>query len=118
MHLHNADVVKKFIFRYLGVPLTDGLWNILLNITNKDIFNKIIELNKFLNNVCIISVNSSNRQGTVSSLILVPIRSGLRGFCLFILVNSKWTISKKNPLRYHALPMHLCTVINQILVSD
>jgi hypothetical protein len=24
-YLHNADVVKKFIFRYLSVPLTDGL---------------------------------------------------------------------------------------------
>jgi len=28
MHLHNADVVKKFIFRYLSVPLTNSLWNI------------------------------------------------------------------------------------------
>jgi hypothetical protein len=44
MHLHNADVVKKFIFRYLSVLLTDGLWNIFMNITNKDIPNKIIEL--------------------------------------------------------------------------
>jgi hypothetical protein len=25
-----ADVVKKFIFRYLGSPLTNGSWNILL----------------------------------------------------------------------------------------
>jgi len=57
MHLHNADVVKKFIFRYLSVPSTDGLWNIFMNITNKDIPNKIIELNKFLSNVCIIWVN-------------------------------------------------------------
>jgi hypothetical protein len=56
MHLHNADVVKKFIFRYHSVLLTDGLWNIFMNITNKDIPNKIIELNKFLNNVCIIWV--------------------------------------------------------------
>ena len=40
MHLHNADVVKKFIFRYLNVPLTDGLRNIFMNITNKDIPNK------------------------------------------------------------------------------
>jgi hypothetical protein len=23
---------KKFIFRYLSVPLTDGLWNIFMNI--------------------------------------------------------------------------------------
>jgi len=56
MHLHNADVVKKFIFRYLNVPSTDGLWNIFMNITIKDIPNEIIELNKFLSNVCIIWV--------------------------------------------------------------
>jgi len=56
MHLHNADVVKKFIFRYLNVPLTDGYWNIFMDIINKDIPNKFIELNKFLNNVCIIWV--------------------------------------------------------------
>jgi hypothetical protein len=54
MQLNDADVVKKFIFRYLSAPLTDGFWNILVNITNKDKFNKIIELNKFLSNVCII----------------------------------------------------------------
>jgi len=35
MHLHNADVVKKFIFRYLSVPLTNDLPNILMNIANK-----------------------------------------------------------------------------------
>jgi len=56
MLLHNADVVKKFIFRYLDLPLTDDSGNILVNITNKDIPNKIIELNKFLSNVCIIWV--------------------------------------------------------------
>jgi hypothetical protein len=61
MHLYNADVVKKFIFRYLSVPLTDGYWNIFMDITNKDIPNKlslrvIDELNKFLSNVCIILV--------------------------------------------------------------
>jgi hypothetical protein len=54
MQLNNADVVKKFIFRYLSVPLPDGIGNILVNKTNKDKFNKFIELNKFLNNVCII----------------------------------------------------------------
>jgi hypothetical protein len=57
MQLNNADVVKKFIFRYLSAPLTDGFWNILVDITNKDKFNKFIELNKFLNNVCIIRVD-------------------------------------------------------------
>jgi hypothetical protein len=40
MHLQNADVVEKFIFRYLSVPLTDGLSNILVNIKNKDIPNE------------------------------------------------------------------------------
>ena len=43
--------------RHLSVPLTDGFRNILVNITNKDVFNKFIELNKILNNVCIIQVN-------------------------------------------------------------
>jgi hypothetical protein len=27
--IYEADVVKKFIFRYLTVPLTNGSWNIL-----------------------------------------------------------------------------------------
>jgi hypothetical protein len=57
MQFNNADVVKKFIFRYLDLPLTNGAWNILVNITNKDILNKFIELNKFLTNVCVIQVN-------------------------------------------------------------
>jgi len=57
MQSNNADVVNKFIFRYLNVPLTDGFRYILVSITNKDIFNKFIELNKFLSNVCIIRVN-------------------------------------------------------------
>ncbi|OGW43705.1 MAG: hypothetical protein A2Y66_06305 [Nitrospirae bacterium RBG_13_41_22] len=50
--------MKKFIFRYLNVPLTDDIWNILMTKTNRNIINKIIELKKFLNNVCIIRVNS------------------------------------------------------------
>jgi hypothetical protein len=56
MQLNNADVVKKFIFRYLSVPLPDGIGNILVNRTNKYKSNKFIELNKFLNNVCIIRI--------------------------------------------------------------
>jgi len=52
--------VKKFIFRYLDLPLTNGSGNILVNIMNKDILNKFIELNKFLSNVCIIRVNEIN----------------------------------------------------------
>jgi len=43
-HLHNANVVKKFIFRYLDLPLNNDSGNILVNITNKNIPNKIIEL--------------------------------------------------------------------------
>jgi len=43
-----TDVVKEFIFRYLDLPLTDGfLLNVLVNITDRNIFNKFIELNKF-----------------------------------------------------------------------
>jgi hypothetical protein len=52
--------VRKFIFRYLDLPLTNGLRNILVDIAEKDILNKFIELNKFLNNVCIIRVNDFN----------------------------------------------------------
>ena len=58
MQFNNADVVKKFIFRYLDLPLTNGSRSILLNITNKDIPNKFIELNKFLYNVCIIWIKT------------------------------------------------------------
>jgi len=34
--LNNADVVKKLIFRYLSVPLTNGMANIFINSTNKN----------------------------------------------------------------------------------
>ena len=44
----------------------------------------------------LISILNDKGQDTVFSLILVPIRSGLRGFCLFIVVNSQWTIGKKS----------------------
>jgi hypothetical protein len=44
------------------------------------------------------------RQGIVPSLILVPIRSGLRGFCLFILEIFLKDYQQKNPLKYCALP--------------
>src|SRR3989337_1377853 len=44
------------------------------------------------------------RQGIVPSLILVPIRSGLRGFCLFILEIFSMEYQQKNPLRYYTLP--------------
>jgi hypothetical protein len=60
MQLNNVDVVKKFIFRYLDLPLTNGSGNTLVNITDKDIPNKFIDLNKFLNNVCIIRVIQRN----------------------------------------------------------
>ena len=44
------------------------------------------------------------RQDIVFSLILVPIRSGLRGFCLFISEIFSMEYQQKNPLRYHTLP--------------
>ena len=44
------------------------------------------------------------RQDTVSSLILAPIRSELRGFCLFILEIFFMEYQQKNPLRYYVLP--------------
>jgi len=44
------------------------------------------------------------RQDIVPSLILVPIRSGLRGFCLFILEIFSMEYQQKNPLKYYALP--------------
>jgi hypothetical protein len=53
------------------------------------------------------------RQGIVSSLILVPIRSGLRGFCLFILGIFSMEYQQKNPLKYYALPF-LFEVVNNV----
>ena len=53
------------------------------------------------------------RQGTVFSLILVPIRSGLRGFCLFILEIFLKDYQQKNPLRYYALPF-LSKLVNNV----
>jgi len=49
----------------------------------------------------------THRQDIVSSLILVPIRSGLRGFCLFILEKLSMEYQQKNPLKYYALPSYL-----------
>ena len=46
----------------------------------------------------------THRQDIVCSLILVPIRSGLRGFCLFILEIFSMEYQQKNPLKYYALP--------------
>jgi hypothetical protein len=46
----------------------------------------------------------TNRQGIVPSLILAPIRSGLRGFCLFILEIFLMEYQQKNPLKYYTLP--------------
>ena len=44
------------------------------------------------------------RHGIVFSLILAPIRSGLRGFCLFILEIFSMDYQQKNPLKYYAMP--------------
>jgi hypothetical protein len=73
---NNADVVKKFIFRYLSVPLPDGIGNILVNRTYKNKFNKIIELNKFSNNVCIIRIKE------VQTCCLILINLSLISFIL------------------------------------
>ncbi len=54
------------------------------------------------------------RQDMASSLILG--RIDLRGFCLFILINSKWTIGKKN--RSDTIScLYICIVIDQIFFS-
>jgi hypothetical protein len=44
------------------------------------------------------------RQDIVSSLILAPIKSGFRGFFLFILEIFSKEYQQKNTLRYYALP--------------
>jgi hypothetical protein len=44
------------------------------------------------------------RQVIVFSLILIPIRSGLRGFCLFILEIFSMEYQQKIPLKYYNLP--------------
>jgi len=54
-----------------------------------------------------------HRQDIVSSLILVPIRSGLRGFCLFILDIFSMEYQQKNPLKYYALPF-LSKFVNKV----
>src|SRR3990172_3721832 len=53
------------------------------------------------------------RQDTVSSLILAPIRSGLRGFCLFIFEIFSLEYQQKNPLKYYVLPF-LCEFVNNV----
>jgi hypothetical protein len=50
------------------------------------------------------------RQDTVSSLILVPTKSELRGFCLFILEIFLMEYQQKNPLKYYVLPYILVKV--------
>jgi hypothetical protein len=55
----------------------------------------------------------THRQDIVSSLILVPIRSGLRGFCLFILEIFLKDYQQKNPLKYYALPF-LFEFVNKV----
>src|SRR4030043_896397 len=64
----------------------------------------------------------TKRQGIVSSLILVPIRSGLRGFCLTPLISPLCQrgdeggvkdYQQKNPLRYYALPF-LFEFVNKV----
>jgi len=56
------------------------------------------------------------RQDIVLSLILVPIRSGLRGICLFILEIFSIEYQQKNPLKYYALPscLNLLIMYNRV----
>jgi hypothetical protein len=58
--------------------LTDGLWNIFKDTTNKDIPNKsslrvVDELNKFLSNVCIILLNEELFRETIEYLKFLKI---------------------------------------------
>jgi hypothetical protein len=55
----------------------------------------------------------THRQDIVLSLILVPIRSGLRGFCLFILEIFSLEYQQKNPLKYYVLPF-LSKFVNKV----
>ena len=60
----------------------------------------------------------THRQVIVLSLILAPIRSGLRGFCLFILEIFLKEYQQKNPLKYYALPPYLNLRIMYTKVSE
>ena len=64
----------------------------------------------------------THRQDIVSSHILVPIRSGLRGFCLTPLISplgkggyegGSMEYQQKNPLKYYALPF-LFEFVNKV----
>jgi hypothetical protein len=55
----------------------------------------------------------THRQDVVFSLILVPIRSGLRGFCLLILEIFPMDYLQKKPLKYYALPF-LFEFVNKV----
>jgi len=55
----------------------------------------------------VISYERSCQAGIVLSLILVPIRSGLRGFYLFVLVHSM-DYRQKKPLKEYPQPDYSC----------
>ena len=59
----------------------------------------------------------TRRQDIVSSLILAPIRSGLRGFCLLILGIFSMEYQQKNPLKYYALPF-LFGFVNRLNILE
>src|SRR3990172_2632612 len=44
------------------------------------------------------------REETVFSLILVPTKSELRGFCLLIFLDILFEYQQKNPLKYYLFP--------------
>jgi phosphate/sulfate permease len=52
--------------------------------------------------------------GIVSSLILVPIRSGLRGFCLFIFLKHVFDYRQNNPLKHNACLLFLYRKVSDV----
>jgi len=51
-----------------------------------------------------ISCDCFNEADIIFSLILAPIRSGLRGFCLLIFINILFDYRQKKPLKYYVPP--------------
>jgi len=51
-----------------------------------------------------ISCDYFNEADIVFSLILVPAKSELRGFCLLIFINILFDYRQKKPLKYYVLP--------------
>jgi hypothetical protein len=56
--------------------------------------------------------------GIVSSLILVPIRSGLRGFCLFIFMKNVFDYLQNKPLKHNACLLSIDTEKSLMLLNS